>query len=83
MQRNGIRTSITVVSNVCALGLRGKVLATLFELCHEMSQFVLSQNNHNLFKHLEDGRWIAKLAYMLTDILDHLNELSIKMPRKN
>jgi len=48
-----------------------------------MSQFVLSQNNHNLFKHLEDGRWIAKLAYMLTDILDHLNELSIKMPRKN
>jgi len=56
---------------------RRKVLVRLFELQHEISQFVLSHNNHHLYKHLEDDRWIAKLAYML-DIFDHLNELSIK-----
>jgi len=43
---------------------RGKVLPRLFEVRHEISQFVLSQKNHHLHKHLEDDRWIAKLAYM-------------------
>jgi len=32
---------------------RGKVLARLFELRHEISQVVLSQNNHHLYKHLK------------------------------
>jgi len=40
------------------------------------------QDNHHLYKHLEDGRWIIKLAYM-TDILEHLNELNIKMQGNN
>ena len=57
---------------------RGKVLARLFELRHEVSQFILSQNNHDLRKHLEDDYWVAKLAYM-ADICEHLNELNIKM----
>ena len=50
---------------------RGKVLARLFEL-------LLSQNNHDLRKHLEDDYWVAKLAYM-ADICEHLNELNTKM----
>ena len=33
-----------------------KVLARLFELRHEIRQFVLSYNNHHLYKHLEDDR---------------------------
>ena len=57
---------------------RGKVLARLFELRHEVSQFLLSQNNHDLRKHLEDDYWVAKLAYM-ADICEHLNKLNIKM----
>ena len=57
---------------------RGKVLARLFELRHEVSQFLLSQKNHDLRKHLEDDYWVAKLAYM-ADICEHLNELNIKM----
>ena len=57
---------------------RGKVLARLFELRHEVSRFILSQNNHDLRKHLEDDYWVAKLAYM-ADICEHLNELNIKM----
>jgi len=56
---------------------RGKVLARTFELRHEISQFVLSQNNHHLHKHLEDDCRIAKLAYM-TEIFERLNELNIK-----
>jgi len=47
-----------------------------------MSQFVLSENNHHLYKHLEDDRWITKRAYM-TDIFQHLNEVNIKMQGKN
>jgi len=74
MQRNGIRTSITAISYVCALGFRSKVLARLFELRHEISRFVLSQKNDHLYVHLEHDRWIAKLAYM-TDISEHLNNL--------
>ena len=57
---------------------RGKVLARLFEIRYEVSQFILSQNNHDLRKHLEDDYWVAKLAYM-ADICEHLNELNIKM----
>jgi len=50
MRRIGIRTSITAVSYVCARWVsRGKVLARLFELRHEINQFVLSQNNHHPF----------------------------------
>ena len=60
----------------------GKVLARLFELRHEINQFILSQNNHHLYKHLEDDRRIAKLDYM-TDIFEHLNELNIKTQGKN
>ena len=61
---------------------RGKVLARLFELRHEISQFLLSQNSHDLYALFENDRWIAKLAY-LADIFEHLNELNIKMQGKN
>ena len=43
---------------------RGKVLARLLELQSEIKQFLLKQNKHELYKHLEDDYWIAKLAYM-------------------
>jgi len=61
---------------------RGKVLARPFEPRDEISQFVLSKNNYHLHKHLEDDRWIAKLACM-PGIFEHLNELNIKMQSKN
>ena len=57
---------------------RGKVLARLFELQSELKQFLLKQNKHEFYKHLEDYHWIAKLAYM-ADIFEHMNELNIKM----
>ena len=62
--------------------LRGKVLARLFELRHEISQFLLSQNIHDLYALFENDRWIAKLAY-LADIFKHLNELNNKKQGKN
>jgi len=43
---------------------------------------VRTQNNHHLYKHLEDERRIAKLAHM-TDMFEHLNEFNIKMQGKN
>ena len=61
---------------------RGKVLARLFELRHGISQFLLSQNSHDLYALFENDRWIAKFAY-LADIFEHLNELNIKMQGKN
>ena len=56
----------------------GKVLRRLFELQREVKQFLLNQNKHELYKHLEDDHWIAKLAYM-ADVFEHINELNIKM----
>ena len=44
----------------------------------EVKQFLLNQNKHNLYKHLEDDHWIAKLAYM-ADVFEHMNELNIKI----
>ena len=58
------------------------MLARLFELRHEISQFLLSQNSHDLYSLFENDRWIAKLAY-LADIFEHLNELNIKMQGRN
>ena len=49
---------------------------------HEISQFLLSQNSHDLYALFENDRWIAKLAY-LAYIFEHLNELNIKMQGKN
>ena len=62
--------------------LRGKVLARLFELQNEVKQFLLNQNKRELYQHLKDDHWIAKLAYM-ADIFDHMNELNIKMQGVN
>ena len=67
-------TSVRLVS-------RGKVLAKFFELRHEIRQFVLSQNNHHLYKHLKDDHWIAKLSYV-ADKVELLNEINIKMQGK-
>ena len=61
---------------------RGKVLARLFELQSEVKQFLLNQNKRELYKHLEDDHWIAKLAYM-ADVFEHMNELNIKMQGVN
>ena len=61
---------------------RGKVLARVFELRYEISQFLSSQNSHDLYALFENDRWIAKLAY-LADLFEHLNELNIKMQGKN
>ena len=33
---------------------RGKVLARLFEFQSEVKQFLLKQNKHEFYKHLED-----------------------------
>lgn len=61
---------------------RGKVLARLFELRHEVREFLLNQNIPELYQHLDDDYWIAKLAYM-ADIFEHLNELNKKMQGPN
>ena len=45
---------------------RAKVLARLFELRHEINQFLLSQNSHDLYALFEKDRWIAKFAYLAT-----------------
>ena len=61
---------------------RGKVVARLFELQSEVKQFLLNQNKRELYEHLEDDHWIAKLAYM-DDDFEHMNELNIKMQGVN
>ena len=61
---------------------RGKVMARLFELRHEVSQFLLNQKMPKLHQLLEDNHWVAKLAYM-ADIFEHLNELNKKMQGRN
>ena len=55
-----------------------KVLRRLFEFQSEVKQFSLKQNKHELYKHLEDDHWIAKLAYM-ADLFEQMNELHIKI----
>lgn len=61
---------------------RGKVLARLFELRHEVREFLSKLNMPELYQHLDDDYWIAKLAYM-ADIFEHLNELNKKMQGRN
>ncbi|GFQ86280.1 zinc finger BED domain-containing protein 5 [Trichonephila clavata] len=61
---------------------RGKVLTRLFELRHEVREFLLTQNMLEICQHLDDDYWIAKLAYM-ADIFQHLNELNKKMKGRN
>ena len=68
---------------------RGKVLARLFELRHEISQVVLSQNNHHLYKHLKMivgllnvhiwptclNSWLnSTLKWKYTDVLKGINK---------
>jgi len=60
-----------------------QVLSRLFKLCHEISLFVLSQNNHHLYITLKMVIGLLNLHYILTDIFEHLNELNIKIPIKN
>ena len=63
---------------------QGKVLTRPFELQREVKQFLLNQNKHELYKHLEDDHRIAKLACM-AHVFEHINELNIKIQgiRKN
>ena len=49
-----------------------------FELRREVKQFLLNQDKHELYKHLEDDHCIAKLAEM-ADIFVLMNELNIEM----
>ena len=56
----------------------GKVFARLFKLQSEVKQFLLKQNKHELYKHIEDDHRVAKLTYM-ADVFEHINQLNIKM----
>jgi len=53
--------------SLCICLSRCRIFANLFDI----QQFVLSQNSHHLYKHFEDGRWIAKLAYV-ADIFEQV-----------
>ncbi|GFQ84432.1 SCAN domain-containing protein 3 [Trichonephila clavata] len=66
----------SMVPKIRCLESRGNVLARLFELRHEVREFLLTQNM------LIICHWIAKLAYM-ADIFEHLNELNKKMQGRN
>lgn len=61
---------------------RGKVMARLFELRCEVSQFLLNQKMPELHQLLENNHWVVKLAYM-ADIFEHLNELNKKLQGRN
>ena len=73
--------SIIVVIYVCALGFTGQSSRKTFRAL-AWSKSVCTQDEQHHYKHLEDDRRIAKLAYM-TDMFEHLNELSIKMQGKS
>ena len=57
-------------------------MVRLFELRHEVSQFLLNENMSALHQIFEDNHWIVKLAYM-ADIFEHMNELNKKMQGQN
>ncbi|GFQ84611.1 SCAN domain-containing protein 3 [Trichonephila clavata] len=59
---------------------QGKVLARLFELRHEVREFLLTQNMLEICQPLNDDYWIAELVYM-ADVFEHLNELNKKNAR--
>ena len=44
----------------------GKVLLRLFELQSEVKQFLLKQNKHELYKHLEDDRFFYFFSLYLS-----------------
>ena len=68
--------SILFYTEICWLSRR-KVLATLFELRHEVREFLLNQNMPELYQHRDNDYWIAKLAY-IADVFENLNELNKK-----
>ena len=72
MRRNGIRISIIAIFTLLCVGFHEK------KFSQEVKQFLLKQNKHELYKHLEDDHWIAKLAYM-ADVFEHMKELNVKM----
>uniref|UniRef100_A0A665UYW9 DUF4371 domain-containing protein n=1 Tax=Echeneis naucrates TaxID=173247 RepID=A0A665UYW9_ECHNA len=59
---------------------RGKFLTRLCDLHVEVLMF-LAQINSPLVKHMEDAKWVAKLAY-LSDIFDQINTLNTSLQGK-
>ncbi|XP_039107679.1 zinc finger MYM-type protein 6 isoform X1 [Hyaena hyaena] len=56
---------------------RGRILTRLFELRHEIENF-LNQKHSDLAKYFLDEEWVAKLAY-LSDIFSLINELNLSL----
>ncbi|KAJ4922743.1 hypothetical protein JOQ06_004146 [Pogonophryne albipinna] len=59
---------------------RGKTLLRLYELRNEVFVF-LTEHLHPLAVQLEDGKWVARLAY-LADVFTKLNELNPSLQGK-
>ncbi|XP_032376013.1 zinc finger BED domain-containing protein 5-like [Etheostoma spectabile] len=59
---------------------RGKVLTRLCDLREEVLLF-LAEINSPLVKHMEDMKWVAKLAY-LSDVFEKINTLNICLQGK-
>lgn len=60
---------------------RGKCLFRLFQLRHEVLEF-LNNKNSDLKNYFCDSKWLIKLAY-LVDIFTMLNNLNLSMQGKN
>ncbi|XP_064412969.1 zinc finger BED domain-containing protein 5-like [Latimeria chalumnae] len=60
---------------------RGKILSRVMLLRTEIEIF-LREKKHSLADRFKDEAWLAKLAY-LSDIFQHLNELSTEMQGRN
>ncbi|XP_067120120.1 protein FAM200B-like [Centruroides vittatus] len=60
---------------------KGNVVGQVFELENEIKQFLELKGKHDFLAHFNDETWIQRVTY-LSDILDQLNKLNLKLQGK-
>ena len=60
---------------------KGNVVARVFELSEELTEFLIVQKQHELGSNFKNNAFISRQSY-LVDIFDQLNRLNLKLQGK-
>ncbi|KAG8236891.1 hypothetical protein J437_LFUL018927, partial [Ladona fulva] len=61
---------------------KGNVVGRVLELNNDIKQFLEIEGKHEFMSNFIDETWIQRVAY-LSDILDQLNKLNLKLQEEN